>query len=93
MQIDLDKQKVVRNEKAIELTGKEFRLLCLLAKSPGHIFSKTMLLDQVWDMNYFPESNVVEVTIANLRAKLERQGKPLIHSRRGVGYWLGEEDA
>ncbi len=90
LRIDLEKQKVFREGKAIELTGKEFRLLCLLAKSPGQVFSKAMLLDQVWDMNHFPESNVVEVTIANLRAKLDRGGKALIHSRRGVGYWLGE---
>ncbi|MCE9625562.1 MAG: winged helix-turn-helix domain-containing protein, partial [Deltaproteobacteria bacterium] len=77
-------------EKNIELTGKEFRLLCLLAKSPGQIFSKAMLLDQVWDLNHFPESNVLEVTVANLRAKVDRGGKALIQSRRGVGYWLGE---
>lgn len=90
LRIDLEKQKVFREGKAVELTGKEFRLLCLLAKSPGQVFSKAMLLDQVWDMNHFPESNVVEVTIANLRAKLDRGGKALIQSRRGVGYWLGE---
>jgi len=90
LKIDLEKQKVHRGEKGIELTGKEFRLLCLLAKSPGQIFSKAMLLDQVWDLNHFPESNVVEVTIANLRAKVDRGGKALIQSRRGVGYWLGE---
>jgi len=90
LRIDLEKQKVYREGKAVELTGKEFRLLCLLAKSPGQVFSKSMLLDQVWDMNHFPESNVVEVTIANLRSKLDHGGKALIHSRRGVGYWLGE---
>lgn len=90
LKIDLERQKVHRGEKNIELTGKEFRLLCLLAKSPGQIFSKAMLLDQVWDLHHFPESNVVEVTVANLRAKVDRGGKPLIQSRRGVGYWLGE---
>jgi len=90
LKINLEKQKVQRGDKSVELTGKEFRILCLLAKSPGQIFSKAMLLDQVWGMNHFPESNVVEVTIANLRSKIDRIGKPLIHSRRGVGYWLGE---
>jgi len=90
LKIDLEKQKVFRSEKVVELTGKEFRLLCLLAKSPGQVFSKSRILDQVWDLNHFPESNVVEVTIANLRSKLDKEGAPLIHSRRGVGYWLGE---
>ncbi len=90
LKIDLEKQKVFRQGKAVELTGKEFRILCLLAKTPGQVFSKSRILDQVWDLNHFPESNVVEVTIANLRSKLEKEGGPLIHSRRGVGYWLGE---
>lgn len=89
--IDLSAQKVVRSGTKIELTGKEFRTLCVLAKNPGQVFSKTQLLDRVWDINHSPESNVVEVTIANLRSKLDKNFKPLIHSKRGVGYWLGEE--
>jgi DNA-binding response OmpR family regulator len=89
--IDLERQRVQRGGKRIELTGKEFKILCLLARHPGQIFSKTAILDQVWDFNHHPESNIVEVTIANLRSKLERGFGPLIRSRRGVGYWLGEE--
>lgn len=90
LSIELDTQKVYRAEKKIALTGKEYKLLTLMAKYPGRIFSKMMLLDQVWDINSFPESNVVEVTVANLRAKIDKGQEPLIHSRRGVGYWLGE---
>ena len=90
LKIDLESQKAFRSEKRIDLTGKEFRILSLLARHPGHVFSKAQILDQVWDMNHYPESNVVEVTIANLRTKIDKGFKPFIHSRRGVGYWLGE---
>lgn len=90
LKIDLEKQRVSRGEKRIDLTGKEFRILCLLARHPGQVFSKAAILDQAWDMNHYPESNIVEVTIANLRAKIDKGQKPLINSRRGVGYWLGD---
>ena len=90
LKIDLETQRISRKEKRIDLTSKEYRLLCLLARHPGRVFSKMDLLDQVWDMNHFPESNVVEVTIASLRSKIDKDFDPLIHSRRGSGYWLGE---
>lgn len=90
LKVDLDSQRVYRGGKRLDLTGKEFRTLCLLARKPGQVFSKFKILDEVWDMNHFPESNVVEVTIANLRNKIDKDLKPLIHSRRGVGYWLGD---
>ncbi len=91
LRVDLERQQVFRGTEKIDLTGKEFRLLGLLLRHPGRVFSKTVLLDQVWEMNHFPESNVVEVTVANLRNKLDRGRNPLIFSRRGVGYWLGKE--
>jgi DNA-binding response OmpR family regulator len=90
LHIDLETQRVMRGDRRIDLTAKEFKTLCALARSPGRILSKTMILDEVWDMNHIPESNVVEVTIASLRAKVDRNANPLIKSRRGVGYWLGE---
>lgn len=90
LKIDLVTQRVLRGENRIDLTSKEFKTLCLLARHPGQIFSKTKILDEVWDLNHYPESNVVEVTIANLRSKVDRGYTVLIHSRRGVGYWLGE---
>jgi two-component system OmpR family response regulator len=90
LKIDLGTQRVFRGDRRIDLSGKEFRLLCTLARHPAQVFSKMDLLDQVWDMNHFPESNVVEVTIAGLRSKIDKGFKPLIHNRRGVGYWLGE---
>lgn len=90
LKIDLSRQKVFRGDKPIDLTKKEFQILTLLARRPGEIFSKAAILEQAWDMNHYPESNIVEVAIANLRAKVDRGFKPLLHSRRGVGYWLGE---
>ena len=90
LRIDLEMQRVFRGERRIDLTSKEFKILCLLSRHPGQIFSKTKILDEAWDLNHYPESNVVEVTIANLRAKVDKGHAPLIHSRRGVGYWLGE---
>lgn len=91
VKIDLETQRVFRADKRVDLSAKEFRLLCALARHPGKVFSKMELLDQVWDMNHFPESNVVEVTIAGLRGKIDKGFRPLIHNRRGVGYWLGED--
>lgn len=91
LKIDLETQRVTRQDKRIDLTSKEFKTLCLLARHPGQIFSKTKILDEAWDLNHYPESNVVEVTIANLRSKIDKDFSPIIHSRRGVGYWLGEK--
>ena len=88
--IDLSTQKVMRGKDKIDLTAKEFRLLSLLIRYPGRIFSRSDLLDQVWDLNHFPESNVVEVTVASLRSKIDKGRTPLIQSKRGMGYWLGE---
>ena len=90
LKIDLETQRVHRGDKRIDLTGKEYRILCLMAKHPAKVLSKMDLLDQAWDMNHYPESNVVEVTVASLRAKIDKGTSPLIQSRRGVGYWLGE---
>jgi two-component system copper resistance phosphate regulon response regulator CusR len=91
LRVDLETQRVMRAGKRIDLTNKEFKTLCLLARHPGQIFSKAKILDEAWDLNHYPESNVVEVTIANLRSKVDKGSKSLIQSRRGVGYWLGEQ--
>lgn len=91
LKIDLETQRVLFQDRKVDITAKEYRLLCLLARHPGKVFSKMEILDQVWDMNHFPESNVVEVTMASLRSKIDKKSaKGLIHSRRGAGYWLGE---
>src|SRR3989338_1893528 len=56
LKIDLEKQKIFRGERKISLTKKEFQILVLLARNPVMVFSKSKILDQVWDLNHFPES-------------------------------------
>lgn len=90
LKIDLERQLVWRKNKKLDLTKKELKLLCLLTRSPGKVFSKWEILDQVWDMNHSPESNIVEVLIASIRNKVDKGFSSLIHSQRGLGYWLGE---
>ncbi|EKD41406.1 MAG: hypothetical protein ACD_73C00729G0003 [uncultured bacterium] len=91
--IKLDSQRVEREGKKLDLTAKEYKLLVLLAKNPNKIYSKSQLLDHVWELQYYPESNVVEVVINHLRGKLDKEfSKPLLQSRRGTGYWIGTPD-
>lgn len=93
VKVNLDTQKVERAGKKIDLTAKEYKLLVFLLKKPGHVHSKTDIIDNVWDLQYYPESNVVEVVINHLRGKIDRGFQtPLIHSKRGTGYWLGSKD-
>ena len=75
--------------KRVDLSNKEFQLLRTLMQRPGQVYTKFQLLDQVWDTQADIESNVVEVTIKNVRKKLEySQSKAVISSRRNVGYWI-----
>lgn len=93
LMITFSNQRVEREGKRVELTPKEYKLLVFLLKRPNHIFSKVDLLNGVWELDYYPESNVVEVVMNHLRNKIDKGFKrELIHSRRGVGYWLGDEN-
>jgi two-component system OmpR family response regulator len=88
LSINLESQEVKQDGKTIELSAKEFKLLTLLVRHPAKVFSKNELLDRVWGLNADPGSNVVEVTIKRLRAKVDKnKNTPLIRTRRGVGYW------
>ena len=83
--------EVWRNERSIELTAKEFDLLCLFMKNPRQVLTRERLMDTVWGYDYEGESNVLEVYIGYLRNKLEEQEeKRIIHTVRGVGYVLKE---
>jgi two-component system copper resistance phosphate regulon response regulator CusR len=74
---------------ALDLTPKEFRLLSILVREPGKVWSKFKLLDQVWQVNLELESNVVESTVRNIRRKLEQAGcSAVIESKRNLGYWI-----
>jgi two-component system OmpR family response regulator len=89
--IDLLKRKVLRSDKEIELQPREFALLEYLMRNKGMVVSKTMIMEHVWDYNFDPLTNVVEVRICRLRDKIDRSfDKKFIHTIRGVGYVLEE---
>jgi len=89
LEIDLASRKVHRAKQRLDLTAKEFNLLALLLRRRGQILSRTTLAEQVWDMNFDSDTNVVEVAVRRLRAKLDDpfQNK-LLHTVRGMGYVL-----
>ena len=87
--IDLLRREVTRGGRRIELRPREFALLEYLARSAGRVVSKTMILSQLWNYNFDPGTNVVDVLVHRLRQKIDVPGeKPLIETRRGAGYVL-----
>jgi two-component system copper resistance phosphate regulon response regulator CusR len=73
----------------LELTPKEFALLSLLARRAGEVLSRTLIAEQVWDMNFDSDSNVIDVAVRRLRGKADDPfPEKLIHTVRGVGYVL-----
>lgn len=89
LQIDLLARRVTRASQRLELTAKEFALLSLLARHQGEILSKMMISEQVWDMNFDSDANVVEVAMRRLRLKVDAPyEKKLLHTVRGMGYLL-----
>jgi len=87
LQIDLISRRVLRAGQRMDLTAKEFALLNLLAKRKGEILSKTVIAELVWDMNFDSNTNVVEVAIKRLRAKIDQPfDNTLLHTIRGMGY-------
>ena len=92
LQMDLLSRKASRAGVRIDLTAKEFALLALLARRQGQILSKTMIAEQVWDMSFDSHTNVVEVAIMRLRAKLDGPfPEKLLRTIRGMGYVLEAE--
>lgn len=91
LELDLLGRKATRGEQRLDLTAKEFNLLALLLRRRGQILSRTTLAEQVWDMNFDSDTNVVEVAVRRLRVKLDEpfQAK-LLHTVRGMGYVLEE---
>lgn len=87
--IDLMSHQISIQGQRADFTKKEFQLLLMLVEKPGRVFDKFQILDRVWGTDSSAESNVVEVSIRNLRKKLEEAGsKAQILSRRHVGYWI-----
>ena len=93
LEVDLDALRVWRAGAEVRLTAQEFRLLRALAEHPGHIVSRTRLLESAWDLHHDPGTNVVDVYVGYLRAKIDRgHARPLIHTVRGLGYVLEDRD-
>ncbi len=91
LEIDLVSRRATRGEQRLDLTVKEFNLLSLLLRRRGQILSRTTLAEQVWNMNFDSDTNVVEVAVRRLRAKLDDPfGQKLLHNVRGMGYVLEE---
>ena len=91
--VDLLARTVVRAGKKIYLQPKEFSLLEYLMRNAGHIVSKTMIMERVWDYNFDPQTNVVEARVCRLREKMDKGfDVALIHTIRGMGYVLRKED-
>lgn len=91
--IDVLKRRVTRGSQRIDLTPKEFALLHLLARRQGEILSRSFIASQVWDMNFDSDTNVVDVAIRRLRAKVDDQHqKKVIHTVRGMGYVMEDRE-
>lgn len=89
--LDTVSHNAFRWGKEIELTAREYSLLEYLMRNKGRIVSRSMITQHVWQYNFDPETNIIDVYIKRLRAKIERPGSPkLLNSIRGVGYRLRE---
>jgi two-component system, OmpR family, response regulator len=89
LDLDLLSRTVSRGGKIIELLPREFKLLEYLMRHAGSIVTRTMLLEQVWDYHFDPQTNVIDVHMARLRQKIDRDFSPaLLHTVRGAGYCL-----
>jgi two-component system OmpR family response regulator len=89
--LDMRKFQVTRGETPIPLQPRELRLLAYLMLNHGHVVTRTMLLEAVWDCHFDAQTNVIDVQISRLRGKIDRgSSPPLIHTIRGVGYVLAE---
>ena len=89
LEVDLPAHKVRRSGKRIDLTLKEFQLLSLLIRRKGQVLTRTTLAERVWNIHFDTESNMVEVAVRRLRAKIDDSfNLKLLHTIRGVGYVL-----
>ena len=87
LELDLLKRRATRAGKRLDLSAKEFNLLALFLRRPGEVLSRTEIAEQVWDMNFDSNTNVVEVAIRRLRSKLDEPYEVnLLHTVRGMGY-------
>ena len=89
LELDLVSRTANRSGREIELLPREYRLLEYLVRNEGHVVSRAMLLQHVWDLHFDPTTNVIDVYVGRLRRKIDaQQSYPLIHTVRGVGYYV-----
>jgi two-component system OmpR family response regulator len=89
LEMDLLTREVSRGGRRVELQPREFRLLEYLMRHAGQVVTRTMLLENVWDYHFDPQTNVVDVHISRLRRKIEPEAdRPILHTVRGAGYML-----
>jgi two-component system copper resistance phosphate regulon response regulator CusR len=87
--LDIPRRRAQRHGVRINLTNKEFALLELLVRRQGEVLPRSLIASQVWDMNFDSDTNVIDVAIRRLRAKIDDDFEPkLIHTVRGMGYML-----
>lgn len=92
LELDPMSRQVTRSGKPIRLTTKEYALLEYLLRNPKKVLSRTLIGEHVWDMNFDPESNVIDVYVSHLRTKVDKDFEPpLIHTLRGQGYILSDD--
>ena len=90
--LNIRTREVTRGGKPLRLQPREFSLLEYLVRNAGRVVTRTMLLEQVWEFHFDPQTNVIDVQISRLRAKLDRDFETsLLHTIRGIGYKLSEE--
>lgn len=93
LEMDLLARKVTRGGREIDLQPREFRLLEYLMKNAGRVVTRTMLLENVWEYHFDPQTNVIDVHVSRLRAKIDKNfSAPLLHTVRGAGYTLRAEE-
>ncbi|MEO0983260.1 MAG: response regulator transcription factor [Pseudomonadota bacterium] len=93
LEIDLLTRTVRRADKRIDLQPREFRLLEYLMRHAGQVVTRTMLLENVWEYHFDPQTNVIDVHISRLRSKIDKDfDKPLLKTVRGAGYTISEDD-
>src|SRR5918992_301330 len=94
LEVDLASRKAYRARQRLDLTAKEFTLLTVLLRRRGQVLSRTTLAEQVWDMNFDSDTNVVEVAVRRLRSKIDDPFPvKLLHTVRGMGYVLEDRSA
>ena len=94
LEVDLIRRKATRSGQRLDLTAKEFALLALLLRRRGEVLSRTVLAEQVWDMNFDSDTNVVEVAVRRLRSKLDDPFETrLLHTVCGMGCVLEDRES